>query len=148
MRVILDTNVFISYLLAPQQHDEKVPYVMQMAFFGRYTLLVPADLLAELQAKMATKPYLVKHIPPHTVEKFLTALAMVAELIPPITEPIPVVSRDKKDDYLFAYAVVGEADYLVSGDEDVLVIKQVQGVKIVSPAEFYDILNKPNWDND
>jgi putative PIN family toxin of toxin-antitoxin system len=64
----------------------------------------------------------------------------LSETIPTIKEEIPAVTRDPKDDYLLAYALVGEADYLVTGDKDLLVLKQVDTVKIVTSREFLSIL--------
>ena len=67
---------------------------------------------------------------------------MIAELIPPISSGgssktvLPVVTRDAKDDYLLAYALVGQADYLVTGDEDLLVLQEIEGLKIVNPTQF------------
>ena len=59
-----------------------------------------------------------------------------AEQMPPIGAKIPAVSRDPKDDYLPTYALVAKADYLVTGDKDLLVLKQVGQVKILSPKDF------------
>jgi predicted nucleic acid-binding protein len=42
---------------------------------------------------------------------------------------------------LLAYAVVGEADYLVTGDDDLLVLGEVAGVKIVTPRQFLTVLD-------
>ena len=64
----------------------------------------------------------------------------VAEPMLTITEEIPPVSRDPKDDYLLAYGLVGGADYLVTGDEDLLTLRDVEGLKIVSPREFVTLL--------
>jgi uncharacterized protein len=67
-------------------------------------------------------------------------LLAVGEVIQPIEQSIPAVTRDRKDDYLLAYAVVGAADYLVTGDEDLLVLKHVGRLRIVSPPAFAGIL--------
>jgi predicted nucleic acid-binding protein len=53
-----------------------------------------------------------------------------------------MVTRDIKDDYLLAYALVGRADYLVTGGEDLLVLGDVEGVKIVRPAEFWRVIQE------
>jgi hypothetical protein len=50
------------------------------------------------------------------------------------------VTRDPKDDYLIAYALVGAADYRVTGDRDLLVLGQVDDVKIVTPRAFATLL--------
>ena len=53
---------------------------------------------------------------------------------------MPRFSRDPKDDYLIAYAVVGEADFLVTGDKDLLVLRQIGDVRIVTVQELISIL--------
>ena len=55
-------------------------------------------------------------------------------------EEILNVSRDAKDDMFLATAIAGQADYLVSEDEDLLIIGKYQGVKIVNCRQFADIL--------
>jgi putative PIN family toxin of toxin-antitoxin system len=135
MRVLLDTNVLISYLLAPAG-DSPVVDVVEGGIFGRYALLLPQDLLEELVPKTRSKPYLAERIAPEQVQALVELLADVAEVIPRITQPIPAIGRDRSDDYLLAYAVVGRADYLVTGDRDLLVLGQVAETRIVSPSTF------------
>jgi len=53
------------------------------------------------------------------------------------------MARDPQDDKFLACATEGTADYLVSGDEDLLQIKFYEGKQIVSPADFLDILQSP-----
>lgn len=48
--------------------------------------------------------------------------------------------RDPEDDYLLAYALVGKADYLVTGDRDLLVLGSVGKTKIVTAQQFLDEL--------
>jgi putative PIN family toxin of toxin-antitoxin system len=94
-----------------------------------------------MRKKIKEKPYLIKHIRQDEIEQFLTLLTSVGELLTPITEEIPVVTRDAKDDYLVAYAMVGECDYLVTGDPDLLVVEEIGHLRIVSPAAFQKMLN-------
>ncbi len=54
-------------------------------------------------------------------------------MVPTIVEPILPVTSDPKDDYLLAYTLVGQANYLVTGDEGLLTLGTVAGLKIVSP---------------
>jgi putative PIN family toxin of toxin-antitoxin system len=141
MKVLLDTNVLISYLLTSEK-EGTIATIVEAGFRGAYTLLLPPELTAELQTKMATKGYLARKISQGTVEKFITALSSIAEIPFPIVEPIPAVGRDVKDDYLLAYAVVGDADYLVTGDEDLLVVGKIGSVNITSPSAFLELLVK------
>jgi putative PIN family toxin of toxin-antitoxin system len=51
-----------------------------------------------------------------------------------------MVGRDVKDDKFLACAYESKADYLVTGDYDLLVLKQYKGIKIIKPRKFIDLL--------
>jgi putative PIN family toxin of toxin-antitoxin system len=139
--VLIDTNIFISYLLKSDE-ETTITRIIEAAFENKYTLLLPHEVIAELDRKLSEKKYLASRITKEEAQEFTELLTMIAEEIPAITEEIPRVSSDKKDDYLLAYALVGKADYLVSGDEILQKINEVENITIVSPAEFLIILNK------
>ncbi len=138
MRALLDANVLISYLLAPA--DSPVVGVVEAGAAGAYTLLLPEGLAHELATRVRGKPWLAERIAPEEAAALLGALDEVAEALPAIRSEIPAVTRDPKDDYLLAYALVGAADYLVTGDRDLLVLGEVAGVRIVTPREFAGLL--------
>ncbi|MFP3896632.1 MAG: putative toxin-antitoxin system toxin component, PIN family [Anaerolineales bacterium] len=135
MRVLLDTNVLISHLLSLQRKS-LVNHVLEAAFLGEIDLLFPKEVLDELGKKIPQKPYLAERITPQQVEQLVTLLAEISEGIATITMEIPAVTRDPKDDYLIAYALVGGADYLVTGDADLLILEKVEDVEIVTPREL------------
>ncbi len=141
MRVLLDTNIFISYLLTPLGKSP-INVLVDAAFTNAFTLLIAADILEELQRKITAKPYLAQRITATQLELLVDALLTVAEEVPAIEEKFPEIGRDRKDDYLLAYAAVGRADYLVTGDEDLLVLREVEGLKVVNPREFVALLEK------
>jgi uncharacterized protein len=140
MKVLFDTNVFISYLLHPDK-EGAIQKILEAGFEGRYTILLPQLLIDELQEKLTTKSYLKKYIPPESAQHFIIALRSVAQTISAITEPIPAICRDKKDDFLLAYAFVGGANYLVSGDRDLLVVGHIEKIKIVNPKDFFSLIS-------
>lgn len=139
VRALLDANVFISYLLSPDSMSAAI-HVVEGAFTGAYQLLLPEEVIEELRGKTATKPWLVTHITSDETERLVAILQTVAEILPEIREPLPEVGRDRKDDYLFAHAVVGRADFLVSGDKGVQAVGQIGEVRVVSPAGFLDAI--------
>ncbi|MBA3944060.1 MAG: putative toxin-antitoxin system toxin component, PIN family [Herpetosiphonaceae bacterium] len=114
--------------------------IVEAAIVGIFTLLVSADLLEELKRRIATKPYRAQRIESVRIELLVDTLLANAETIPTIEEPFPEVGRDRKDDYLIAYGHVGQADYLVTGDEDLLSLKEVGSLKIVTPRQFADLI--------
>lgn len=139
MRVLCDTNVFISYLLTPERAGV-VATIVQAAFLDRFTLILPEDVVQELIAVTKAKSYLASRISLETVTAFVQVLQDLAEYLPPVVEAIPPLSRDPKDDYLLALALIGRADYLVTGDEDLLSLKQVDAVTILRPSAFAALL--------
>ncbi len=139
MRVLLDANILISYLLSTREASP-IRTVVKAAITGRYTLLLHEQIGAEVIRKVEEKSYLLERITAAEVEALFNLLQEVAENIPTVTEEIPPVTRDPKDDYLLAYALVGRADYLVTGDEDLLTLKEVGELKIISPRQFADLL--------
>jgi uncharacterized protein len=56
---------------------------------------------------------------------------------------VSIVSRDPEDNKFLACAQEGKADYLVTGDDDLLNIKSHEGTLIVPPAAFLSVLQSP-----
>ena len=140
LRVLVDANVFISYLL-PTRQAGTIESIVEAAIGRDFTLLFPADLAQELVDKVATKRYLTERISTEEVDRLIRLLSAVAETVSPVTTPIAPAIRDLDDSYLLAYALVGQADYLVSGDADLLVLGEVGKLKIVTPGDFVRLLN-------
>jgi predicted nucleic acid-binding protein len=68
------------------------------------------------------------------------ALSEVAQL----PEMIPRICRDPGDDQVIACAVVGKADVIVSGDDDLLALEQAGGMPILTAAQFLELLEQGN----
>lgn len=138
MRVLLDTNILISYLLTPK--NSVIAQIVEAGILGGFDLLLPEELSDELVEKARAKQYLAERITPEEVRELVDILSEVSETVPKITQSIPAVTRDPKDDYLLAYALVGQADYLVTGDRDLLVLGQVEHTKIVTARDFVEVI--------
>ncbi len=115
---------------------------VEAALDGRYVLLISEGVIDEVRRNTATKPYLAQRITQPQVERLVRSLLVIAESIPDLGIPYPEVGKDRKDDYLFAQARYGEADYLVSGDTGVRGVDRIGAVRIVTPAEFVAILHR------
>lgn len=139
MRVLIDTNIFISYLLS-HKIDSFIDLILDEVVDRRIILLMPNKLLEELEETIKKKPYLRKAITIEKLERFLELLRLIGQSIPDIDEPYPLITRDSKDDYLVACAILGKADYLISGDKDLLVLERVGDVEIVHSGQFREIL--------
>ena len=122
MRVLIDASVLLRALLPSANPARAVDVILAAAFARAYTLLLPEPLLAELTTKAATDPYLAARIPAERARAFASALVKVGVPLPPLSSPLPPLTRDPGDDYLLAYALRDHADYLVPGIAPVLIV--------------------------
>ncbi len=128
MRVVIDTGVFISAAIKAQT----VPNIAVYRAAQRGVLLKSRSTEAEL-IEVIDRPYLARLIAPAARARVLELMAL-AELVP-IVESI-AACRDPKDDKFLELAVNGQADVIVSGDADLLVLNPFRGILIVPPATF------------
>ncbi|MBI2060213.1 MAG: putative toxin-antitoxin system toxin component, PIN family [Nitrospirae bacterium] len=135
LRAVLDTNVLISAFL----NRKGIPYRLYRAARRRaFTLVLSESVLEELRRVWLEK-FL---IPRQNVEIRLNRLRARFELVAPLIR-LSLVRRKDSDNRILEAAVAGRADYLVTGDKkDLLTLKQVEGIPIVSPMEFQRILNE------
>jgi putative PIN family toxin of toxin-antitoxin system len=128
MRIVVDTNIFISAALK----EESLPGIAVRTAVERGRLLKSALTERELFATLA-RPRLAPLIPPR-FRDWLNELPAAAELVA-IAERI-TACRDPKDDKFLELAVNGHADLIVSGDADLLALNPFREISIVTPAAF------------
>jgi putative PIN family toxin of toxin-antitoxin system len=128
MRIVVDTNVFISAALK----DRSPPYEAVHLAAERDLLLKSSTTEQELLITLA-RPRLMPLIPEHFLV-WLDEVLTAAELVP-ITERI-AACRDPKDDKFLELAVNGRAALIVSGDADLLALDPFRGIPTITPAVF------------
>jgi putative PIN family toxin of toxin-antitoxin system len=138
-RVVLDANVIISALIRP---DSAPGRVLRPAIeSARCRMVTSRPLMAELRAALDYKGlqrYL--KMDAGAKEVLVIMLEQVADhvRIDPLT--VTGICRDPKDEIYLHTARAGHADYIVSGDDDLLTIRQFGPIKIVKSAEFEKIV--------
>lgn len=133
MRLILDTNLWISFLIS-----SKYERLDELLFNQEWLLLFSQELLEEFVA-VAKRPKLRKYISRDELEDLLETIDEVAEFVN-VTSNISEC-RDPKDNFLLSLAVDGKADYLLTGDKDLLVLKKIGVTEIKTISEFFDVIN-------
>jgi len=141
MKVILDANIYISYLLSRDQ-QRTIANVVETCFGQEIDLKVPQELFADLRDGVEESKYLKKHISPAELETLITVLTTSGEVLPPSESAS--ISRDKDDDYLIVQGVLHNVDYIVTGDEDLLTLGHVEGVTMITPAQFLQRIKNKN----
>ena len=126
-RVILDTNVLLSRLLLPDSGTARVV----RRFFDRAQPIVSEETLREL-AETLSRPKFDPYVSRPDRQRFFELFARVAEWVP-VTTTIRRC-RDPKDDTFLELAVDGKADWIVTGDKDLLELSAFQSTWILSPS--------------
>ncbi len=129
MKVVFDTNV-----VASASFWRGAPFDCLAAWAqGQCLAVVSSNLLAEYHE---TVEELRLDYPNRKYVEWVTALTEAAELVFP-AERASGATPDPDDEMILECALAAEADFIVSGDKKhLLVLRQFQGIPIVSPAEF------------
>jgi hypothetical protein len=135
MRLILDTNVLVAALVAP----DGPPHQLFEAFLNDRFTLITSDTQLEEFARVTRYPVIRTRIHPAQAGRLINAVRSLSVLLERL--PAAAVSRDPHDDYLFAMAHAGEAEYLVTGDKaGVLAVARYGKTQIVTARKMVAIL--------
>ena len=131
-RVVIDTNVMISFMIGKRLRKLK-----DKLSDSSIRLILTEQLISEL--KMVTcRPKFKKYFEKQDVFEFIGLVSIIGLFYQIID--IPDICRDSKDNFLLSLCLIGNADYLVTGDKDLLVLKEYKGTKIITPTEFDKLL--------
>ncbi|HSI78461.1 MAG TPA: putative toxin-antitoxin system toxin component, PIN family [Lunatimonas sp.] len=127
-RVILDTNLWISFLISKRQKELDV-----LLESGAVTLIFSQELLEEF-LEVSERPKFKRFFKKSDIKTLLAQIDTFGELIN--VESKIDECRDPKDNFLLSLSIDGKADFLVTGDSDLLVLGKIEITQIVSWAEF------------
>lgn len=138
LRVVLDTNVFVSSLLTKRGATAQVLAAWRDR---RFLLLTSPAIIAEIQRVLRY---------PHIRGRYgitegdidaLTELLQKDALVVPGAAPVAgVIPADVTDEMFLACAVDGQADFIVSGDRHLLELRTYRDVPVLTVREFLDWL--------
>jgi putative PIN family toxin of toxin-antitoxin system len=137
IRAVLDTNVLVSAVLAP---NSGVARSLDCWRDRLFVLLLSPALMVELGEVLRYPRLRRRHRWTGTeVGQFLDGLAAMAVVVPgQITGSF--VEADPDDDAVIACAIEGSASVVVTGDQHLLALGEIQGAHIVTPRQFLDAL--------
>ena len=131
MIVVLDTNILISALFWRGN-----PYkVISNALERKYSLYLSAEILDELEEKLRAK----FKFPEDKIKDHIGILREYGKFVEPIIK-VNVIKEDPDDNKVLECAFSCNADYIISGDQHLLKLKEFKGIKIVTAKEFLGLL--------
>lgn len=132
MRAVIDTNIIIRALIKPRG---TVGPVLDRLRNGEYTAVYSEPILEELLAKVALPRIREKyHLGEEDIEALLALLALRGELVSPVRRV--KACRDPDDDMVIEAALEGKAEWVVTGDGDLLILEKFEGIRFVPPRTF------------
>ena len=134
IRVVFDTNIWISFLIGKRLS------VIEKYISNRQIIIVITGQLIEEIKEVTSRESMRKYFPYTKVLELIHFLETIAEKYE-IT-PQHFANRDPKDNFLLDLITVSKADYLVTGDKDLLTLNPFGRTVILSPADFEKILNQ------
>jgi putative PIN family toxin of toxin-antitoxin system len=140
-RVVIDLNQFVSGLISSQGQPRRL---LDHFRHGSFTLVISHQVRDELDEVLQREKFSTRFgLTPEQRAAFLSLVDARARFIEPLRR-VPVAIRDPKDEIVLATALGGVADYLVTGDADLLVLKDdpsIGGLHILTVREVLTILD-------
>ena len=130
IRILPDTNIIISSVFWQGNPYE----VVRRGILGEYQLVTSAEILDEVVNKLRNK----FQYPEESIQELIDILLNYCYVVE-VKSKFDVV-RDKKDNKIVECAFDGKVDYIVTGDPDLLELKEFKGIKIIKPKNFLKIL--------
>ncbi|MBX3165065.1 MAG: putative toxin-antitoxin system toxin component, PIN family [Bacteroidetes bacterium] len=131
MRIVIDTNLWISFIIS-----KKFSQVDTTLYKKNARLLFSVELIEEIEATIS-KPRLKKYFSDNALDEMFNVFDPFIDFVNVKSKVI--VCRDPKDDFLLALAKDGKADFLLTGDKDLLSLKKFHHTKIIPFSEFVDL---------
>lgn len=133
MRAVIDTSVLVSALIRPQGTTGSVLKALRD---GLFTILYSSESILEVVEVLGRDKFRQKyHIEPDDISALVNLIRLRGEAV--YVNLKVAECRDPKDDKFLEATLAGNADCLVSGDQDLLSMNPFRDIPILSPAEFF-----------
>src|SRR3954447_18276729 len=138
LRVVVDTNVLVSGLFGIENTP---PLKILTAICKQKIILVTSAVIMEEVSTVINREKISKKIHLNEEERKVFIDELIARSdVTAGKQLVRNFDRDIKDDKFLACGVEGGADYIITGDSDLLVLTGYEGINIVSPREFVELL--------
>ena len=132
MKIVLDTNVFISGIFWRGASNEVITNWME----GKFTLTTSLGAVSEIIKVL--RDFKIK-LSDDMIKEWVDLIIKNSIIVEP-KEKIEAVKDDPKDNIFIETAVAGNVEYIVSQDNHLLKLKKFRGIKIITPEEFNSLL--------
>ena len=135
MKIILDTNIWISFLLG-----QRLDTIRSIVEDNRFEVYLCPHLATEI-FDVARRDKIQRYISHNDIIDLRRIISAFCHMVD-IKKEASSIIRDRKDLYLLSLAETVDADYIVSGDADLTVLVQHKNTQIITLSEFRNLLLK------
>lgn len=140
IKVVLDTNIIISSVLCVDGNPAKIFELLLRDRIKNYT----TDAILEEIKDVFMRPKIMKRLSLVEIDFIINNFERFSEKIESKTR-FKVVKDDPDDDKFLKCAVSAKADYIISGDNHLLELREFRGMKILSPAVFIKVMEREGY---
>ena len=134
MKIVVDTNIFVSSFFwggNPRNIFERV-------INGFDELFITEEILIEIESVMNRSKF---HTNSSEIKDYIKIIKKYSKIV--VSNIVSKeISRDEDDNKILQCGIDGKVDFIVTGDNDLLVLYEYKNIKIVKPREYLDIVEK------
>jgi putative PIN family toxin of toxin-antitoxin system len=132
MKIVIDSNIFVSSFFWKGNPRK----VFDRVIDGFDELYITDEILNEIKNVMSRKKFDIKR---HEIDDYINIIEQFSQKIIHDNE-FENISRDKDDNIILKCGLESKANYIITGDNDLLVLKEYKFIKIVNPKEYLEIV--------
>jgi putative PIN family toxin of toxin-antitoxin system len=126
--VVLDSNIYISGIIFGGNPRKIIDLVIE----GKIKLCISSDILIEIKEVLERDKF---GFSSDITQQIILEIESLSEFITP-TKKHSAVKRDAGDNIIIDCAVEADADYIITGDDDLLSLKKYKRIKIINAGDF------------
>lgn len=133
LKVVLDTNVLISATIRRGNQFR----LLELGRLNQIQIIISPQILKEVEEVLNRPKF---NLSQNEIEETLNEIKDITRIVEP-SEKVDIVKEDPDDNAIIECALAGKADYIISGDGDLLNLKEYKGIKIRNYQDFIQETN-------
>jgi uncharacterized protein len=134
IEVVLDSNIYISGIL----FSGNPRTILALAINGRIKVFISPEIISELTDVLSRKKF---SFSPESIQTIIREIESITTVVVP-SKNYKIVSRDIDDNIIIDCAMESKAEYIITGDNDLLSLSEFHGIRIINPAGFIELYQR------
>ena len=137
LKIVLDTNVLVSAAIIQGKQFE----LLKLAKLGEIKIILSPQIIEEFKEVISRERF---GFSKEKINEAVRQILEIAEIIIP-KQKLDIVKDDLADNIILECALEAKANYIISGDEHLLALKEYKSIRIINTTEFFNVFNKESY---